>query len=89
MSIAKVVELVGSSRESWEDAVRLTVKEASESLRNITGVDVVHQTAQVEDGNIIEYRVTIHVAFAVEHPLHILGVAGGISKIVFGLPVAA
>ncbi len=76
MPIVKVVELVGTSRESWQDAVSSAVKEVSESLRHVTGVDVVRQTAQVVDGNITEYRATIHVAFAVEHHSHLLGVAG-------------
>jgi flavin-binding protein dodecin len=73
MAIVKVVELVGTSKKSWEDAVHQVAKEASGSLRHITGVDVVHQTAHVEDGKISEYRATVHVAFAVEHHSHILG----------------
>lgn len=79
MSVVKVVELVGTSNKSWEDAVHQVVAEASESLRNITGVDLVHQTAHVEDGKVSEYRATCHVAFKVEHHSHILG-AGGKSK---------
>ena len=73
MAIVKVVELVGTSKTSWEDAVHQVVKEASGSLRHITGVDVVHQTAHVEDGKISEYRATVHVAFAVEHHSQIVG----------------
>jgi hypothetical protein len=79
MAIVKVIELVGTSHESWEDAVHQVVKEASASLREITGVDVVHQTAHVENGNIIEYRATVHVAFVVEHHSHLLG-TGAASK---------
>lgn len=73
MTVVKVVELVGSSHEGWEDAVRGIVKEASQSLRHITGVDVVKHTAHVEDGNVTEYRVTVHVAFVVEHYSHLVG----------------
>ena len=73
MSIAKVVELVGSSTKSWEDAVQQVVREASQSLRHIKAVDVVHQTAHVEDGKISEYRVTVHIAFAVEHHTQLVG----------------
>jgi hypothetical protein len=76
MSVAKVVELIGSSKTSWEDAVQQVVAEASESLRNITAVDVVHHTANVEDGKITEYRATCHVAFVVEHHSHIVGAGG-------------
>lgn len=75
MSVVKVVELVGTSTKSWEDAVQQVVSEASESLRHITGVDVVKHTAHVENGQISEYRATCHVAFVVEHHSHILGAA--------------
>ena len=44
MSVAKVVELVGSSKKSWEDAVQQMVREASQSLRHIKAVDVVLPT---------------------------------------------
>lgn len=79
MAVIKVIELVGTSHEGWEDAVKQVVKEASSSLREITGVDVVNQTALVENGNITEYRATVHVAFAVEHHGHLLG-TGAASK---------
>lgn len=76
MTVIKTVELIGNSKKSWEDAVQQVVAEASESLRHITGVDVVHQTVQVEDGKISEYRATCHVAFVVEHHSHIVGAGG-------------
>ncbi|MEX1229618.1 MAG: dodecin family protein [Planctomycetaceae bacterium] len=76
MTVVKIVELIGNSKKSWEDAVQQVVAEASESLRHITGVDVVHQTVQVEDGKITEYRATCHVAFVVEHHSHIVGAGG-------------
>ena len=75
MTIVKVVELVGSSPESWHDAVQRAVEAASHTLRKITGVDVIKQTAHVEDGKITEYRATINVAFVVEHHSHLLGAA--------------
>ena len=55
------------------------VAEASQTLRQITGVDLVHQTAHVEDGKIAEYRATVRVAFKIEHHTHIVG-AGGTGK---------
>ena len=79
MAVVKVIELVGTSHEGWEDAVKQVVKEASASLREITGVDVVNQTALVTDGNITEYRATVNVAFIVEHHSHLLG-TGAASK---------
>jgi flavin-binding protein dodecin len=73
MAVVKVIELVGTSSKGWEDAVKQVVTEASQSLRHITGVDVVNQTAHVEDGRITEYRATVNVAFVLEHHSHLIG----------------
>ena len=66
MAVVKVIELIGTSKKSWEDALQQIVKEASESIRHVTGVDLVHQTAHVDNGKITEYRTTARVAFRVE-----------------------
>jgi len=66
MPLIKIIELVGTSTKSWEDAVQSIISEASESIRHITGVDVIHQTASVDEGQITEFRATVHVAFRVE-----------------------
>ena len=76
MSVIKVVELIGTSAESWDHAVKQVVKEAYGSLRHIRGVDLVKQTAHVQDGKITEYRATVNVAFLVEHHSHIVGAGG-------------
>lgn len=62
----KVIELVGNSEESWEDAAQQAVTDANETLEEITGIDVVSQTADIEDGAITHYRTTIHVAFVLQ-----------------------
>jgi dodecin len=64
--VVKIVELMGVSQESFSDAVRQAVKEAAQSIRNITGVEVIKSTAQVEGDEIIEYHVTVRLAFGVE-----------------------
>ena len=64
--VAKVVQLVGSSDKSFSDAVRVAVSQAAQSIRGITGVDVVSSQASVQDGNITEYRVTVNIAFGIE-----------------------
>ena len=66
MSVAKVIQLVGSSEKSFSDAVREAVKTASTTIRGITAVDVVSSQATVSDGEITEYRVTVNIAFAIE-----------------------
>lgn len=65
MTVAKVIELVGESRVSWDDAVRNAVSEASHTVDNITGVEIVNFTGQVDNGEIIEYKVNVKLAFGV------------------------
>ncbi len=66
-AVVKVIEVVGSSPDSFSDAVRNAVKIASESIRNITGVDVISSQADVDDnGNLSLYKVNVKVAFVVE-----------------------
>jgi len=63
MSIAKVIELIGESDKGWEDAARNAVKDASKTIRNITGVEVISTTASVKDGKIINYHSCVKIAF--------------------------
>lgn len=66
--VIKVVELVGQSDQSWEDAVQLAVKEASKTIRGITGVEVMNWTGNVdEQGDITGYRANVQVAFQVDN----------------------
>jgi len=62
----KIVELIGNSPKSFEDAIADGIKRSSKTIRGITGVDVIGQTAVVEDNKIVEYRVNMKVAFKVE-----------------------
>jgi flavin-binding protein dodecin len=65
--VVKVIELVGSSPDSFSDAVRNAVKVASKSLRNIQGVEVIGSNATVgEDGSLTNYKVHCKVAFLIE-----------------------
>ena len=66
MSVLKVIELVGTSPNSWEEATQNAIDKAAETLRGITGADVVGQTVVVKGGDIVEYRVDVKVAFVVE-----------------------
>jgi len=66
MAVVKVIELVGSSPTSWEDAARNAVAEAAKTVRNISGLDVINQTAVVKDGHITEYRANVKITFVVE-----------------------
>ena len=66
MNTIKVIELIGTSTTSWEDAANNAVKEAQETVSGITGVEVVGQTARVENGVIAEYRANLKLAFLVK-----------------------
>ena len=65
-AVVRVIELVGVSSESWSDAARVAVARASETVRHITGLDVLKSSAVVKDGKIVEYHVDVKVAFIVE-----------------------
>ena len=65
-AVVRVIELVGVSDKSWSDAAQQAVARASQTLRHITGLDVVHSTAVVREGQIVEYHVNVKLAFIVE-----------------------
>ncbi len=68
-AVVKVIEVVGSSPNSFSDAVRNAVKTAARTLRNIKGVDVVSSSADVDDnGDLVNYKVDVKVAFVIESP---------------------
>jgi len=63
MSVAKVIELIGVSDNGWEDAVRNAVRDASKTIDNITGVEVISTTANVKDGELTKYKASVKVVF--------------------------
>ncbi|HUR68053.1 MAG TPA: dodecin family protein [Candidatus Thermoplasmatota archaeon] len=63
---AKVIELIGNSKESFEDAVQSALTDATRSLRHISGADVIKFSVKCEEGRILEYRVDLKVAFGIE-----------------------
>lgn len=66
MGVIKVIEILGNSKTSWEDATANAVKIASKSVRGIRSVNVQNQSAVVEKGKITEYRVNLKIAFGIE-----------------------
>jgi flavin-binding protein dodecin len=66
MVVVKIIELIGSSPDSWEKATENAVAEAAKTIRNIKGVDLKRCTAKVKNNKIIEYRAVINIAFVVE-----------------------
>lgn len=66
MNTIKVLELIGTSTKSWENAAQNAIKEANETLQGISGLEVMAQTAKVKNGKVIEYRTTVKIAFLVK-----------------------
>ena len=66
MSVAKVIEIIASSKKSFEDAVAQGVVKAADSLHDITGAWVKEQSVKVTNGKIAEYRVNLKVTFVLK-----------------------
>ncbi len=65
-SVYKVVEVVGTSTESWEKAARTAVERASKSLRDLRVAEVVEQDVAIEKGKITAYRTKLKLSFKYE-----------------------
>jgi len=65
-SVAKVIEVIASSKKSWEDAAAEGVKRASDSLHDITGAWVKDQSVKVKNGKVTEFRVTMKITFVLK-----------------------
>ncbi|MGD2122793.1 MAG: dodecin family protein [Gemmatimonadota bacterium] len=63
MSVAKVIEVSARSPESFEDAAKIGVERASETVDNIQGVWIKEMKADVKDGKLAAYRVDMKVTF--------------------------
>ncbi|MDP6564742.1 MAG: dodecin family protein [Alphaproteobacteria bacterium] len=65
-SVYKVIELVGTSTESWEKAASAAVARAGESLRDLRIAEVVDLDMQIQDGAVSAYRARVRVSFKYE-----------------------
>jgi dodecin len=63
MSVAKVIEIISSSKVSFDDAVKQGVARASETIAGVAGAWVKDQSVEVTNGKVTEYRVTMKVTF--------------------------
>ena len=62
-SIYKVIEIIGGSEKSWEDAAKKAVEMASKSLKEVRVAEVKELDMRVEEGKVVEYRVKLRVSF--------------------------
>jgi hypothetical protein len=65
-SVYKVIELVGTSPESWEKAAAVAVQRAAQSLRDLRVAEVVELDMQLDNGQIMAYRAKVKVSFKYE-----------------------
>lgn len=68
-SVYKIIELVGSSPESWEKAAQNAITRASKSLRDLRVAEISTMDLHIQDGKIETYRVKLKVSFKFEDPL--------------------
>ncbi len=66
MSVAKVTEIIASSKVSFDDAIKTGLKRADKTLNGIKGAWVANQQVTVSKGNVSEYRVTLKITFLLE-----------------------
>ena len=63
MSIYKVIELIGTSEVSWEDAAKNAVERASKSLEDLRVAEVTSQDVKIENGSVTAYRTKLSLSF--------------------------
>ncbi len=63
MSVYKIVELVGTSPNSWEEAAKTAVETASSTLRDLRIAEVSDLDLQIDDGSVVAYRARVKVSF--------------------------
>ena len=62
-SVYKVIELVGTSAESWEKAAKTAVETAAKSLRDIRVAEIVQLDMHLDDGKVLAYRAKVKISF--------------------------
>ena len=65
MSVYKVVEVIGTSEKSWEDAAKSAVETASKSLRDLRVAEVAQMDLKLENGKVVAYRVRVKLSFKI------------------------
>ena len=64
--MVKVIEVLAQSENSWEDAAKVALAEASKTLRNIQSIYIKDMQAIVENDRIVQYRINAKISFALE-----------------------
>jgi len=70
MAIIKIKEIIGTSPQSFEDALSKAIEHICSQKKNVTGAKIVSQTVEIKDGKIVEYKVNVKVAYKWEKEVH-------------------
>lgn len=62
-SVYKIIEIVGTSTKSWEDAAKTALETASKTLEDLRVAEVVKQDVTIENGKVSAYRVRLNISF--------------------------
>lgn len=65
--VYKKIEIVGTSKESFADATRTAIAEASKSVKNLSWFEVAEMRGAIKDDKVSEFQVTVRIGFKVEH----------------------
>ena len=63
MSVYKVIEIIGTSERSWEEAAKNAVERASDTLEDLRIAEVTAQDLKVDNGKVVEYRTKVSLSF--------------------------
>ena len=63
MSVYKVIEIVGTSETSWEEAAKTAVERAANTLEDLRIAEVVEQDLRIDNGKVVEYRTKVSLSF--------------------------
>jgi len=66
-SVYKIIEIVGTSEKSWEDAAKIALDTAGKSLEDLRVAEVIKQDVTVENGKVSQYRVRLGISFKYHH----------------------
>lgn len=67
MTVVKIIEVMGISKKSFEDAIETAIKRANKTIKHVHGADILgYKVKTNEEGKIIEYRVDMKIAFELE-----------------------
>ena len=66
MAVIKIIELIGSSPNGWEEATKNALAETAKTIKNIKSIHVKRCNAKVENNKIVEYRAVVKIAFVVQ-----------------------